>query len=321
MAFDLSVVIPVFNAGETIGELVKTIKSGFGGRVQVIAVDDGSLDASVSILRALRDENVELIELNTNQGAGVARNVGFERATGEYTLFFDADDEIHLTALELALAELDKTSADLAMLPYYYRRSDTVGRMEMNFHDNRIWREMMADAQIRTCSSPDVLPLLGFTNYPWNKVLKTSFYKRRGLKFGKTKLHNDILGHWYSLVFAKTITLINQEICTHVVAPGGANLTNDRSKSRLDLFDALDETYDLLQIDPTVRERVAYQYWSLVMRTANWGANRVTDDVRPSFNLRLREHVLRIDLKDFLQIRREKDPHLSAGLLKAARLR
>jgi glycosyltransferase involved in cell wall biosynthesis len=43
----------------------------------------------------LRRPEVIVERFETNRGAGVARNSGFERATGRYTLFFDADDELH----------------------------------------------------------------------------------------------------------------------------------------------------------------------------------------------------------------------------------
>ena len=75
----------------------------------------------------------------TNRGAGVARNHGFERATGRYTLFFDADDEIHPAALTAAIEALDDTAADVAMMPYRYRRGHSPQSEEMNSFDAAVW--------------------------------------------------------------------------------------------------------------------------------------------------------------------------------------
>jgi hypothetical protein len=43
---------------------------------------------------------------------------GFERATGRYTLFFDADDVLHPVTLTSVIEALDETGADVAMMPY-----------------------------------------------------------------------------------------------------------------------------------------------------------------------------------------------------------
>ena len=51
----------------------------------------------------------------------------------------------------------------------------------------------------------EVPQLLGFTNYPWNKVIRTDHYHRTGLRFGATQVHNDILGHWLTLVDADQV--------------------------------------------------------------------------------------------------------------------
>ena len=90
----------------------------------------------------------------------------------------------------------------------------------------------------------EVPQLLGFTNYPWNKIARTDHYRRTGLRYGATQVHNDVLGHWLTLVDAETILLIDQPLCTHIVGEGGRNLTNRESRARLSLIDALDETWE-----------------------------------------------------------------------------
>ena len=49
----------------------------------------------------------------------------------------------------------------------------------------------------------DVPRLLGFSNYPWNKVVRTDHYRHTGLRYGSTPVHNDILGHWLTLLDAR----------------------------------------------------------------------------------------------------------------------
>ncbi len=87
---------------------------------------------------------------------------------------------------------------------------------------------------IRVASLDEVPRLLGFSNYPWNKVVRTARYRRVGLTFGKTPVHNDILGHWQMLLGADSLVLVDDPLCTHVVTEDGKNLTNESSDDPAD---------------------------------------------------------------------------------------
>jgi glycosyltransferase involved in cell wall biosynthesis len=106
---DVSVVIPMHNASATVTGVVESFLAVEGSAVEVIVVDDASTDDSVERVNALGRPEVVVERFTSNRGAGVARNRGFERASGRYTLFFDADDEIHPVALASAIGALDDT--------------------------------------------------------------------------------------------------------------------------------------------------------------------------------------------------------------------
>ena len=313
---DLSVVIPMHNASATVVGVIETFLGIESAGIEVIVVDDASSDDSVARVRAIDDPRVVLVPLPHNHGAGVARNHGFARATGRYVLFFDADDQIHTDALAAALDALDASGASVAMLPYRYRRADSESE-EMNSYDIAVWTKY-ATSPRRLARLDEVPGLLGFTNYPWNKIARTEHYRRTGLRFGATQVHNDVLGHWLTLVDADTVLLIDQPLTTHVVGEGGRNLTNRESRARLSLIDALDETYTELEARPAKRRRYARQYWDLVTRVTGWASGRITPEVRNEFNLRVQDHMLRIDLGDFHRIRFRQDAGLASRLVRRA---
>jgi glycosyltransferase involved in cell wall biosynthesis len=314
---DLSVVIPVHNAAATIDGLLGVFTAIETPSVEVIAIDDGSRDDSPMILRTAAGRVTALFH-ERNRGAGVARNAGFERATGRYTLFFDADDEVHPEALANGIELLDESEADVAVMAYRYRRGGIGVHEEMNNFDVEVWADYLGSAPRRIDRLDRIPRLLGFTNYPWNKIIRTDHYRAVGLRFSDTPVHNDILGHWMTLLHAGEIALIDEVICTHVVAAGGANLTNRQSRDRMALFDALDETYDHLDANPHLRSRYAHHYWEMVMRVADWAAARATADVRDEFQVRLEEHLLRINLTDYARIRTRHNPALANRILRRA---
>jgi glycosyltransferase involved in cell wall biosynthesis len=314
---DVSVIIPMHNASTTISGLVESFLQVDAASVEVVVVDDASTDGSADLVLALDRPEVVVERLPTNRGAGIARNHGFARATGRYSLFFDADDEIHPVALTSAIGALDDTGCDVAVLPYRYRRGGSTQFEGMNSFDLGAWSRY-ATAPRRVARLHDVPRLLGFSNYPWNKLLATDHYRRTGLRFGSTPVHNDVLGHWLTLLDADSILLLDQPLCTHVVKAGGRNLTNRESRARLSLVDALEETYTELEARPEKRNRFSHHYWDFVLRVAGWAGSRLTPDVVDEFNVRLQRHLLRMDLSDFTRMRLRRDPALATRLVKRA---
>ena len=313
---DLSVIIPVHNASSTVVDVVESFLAISTATLEVIVVDDASTDSSVARVLEIEDPRLTLLRLETNHGAGIARNHGFARATGRYALFFDADDEIHPEALTSAIGALDDSGASVAVLSYRYRRPASASE-SMNSYDQAVWARYVTEPR-RLARLDEVPQLLGFTNYPWNKVVRTDHYRRSGLRFGSTQVHNDVLGHWLTLVDADQILLLDQPLCTHVVREGARNLTNRESRARLSLVDALDETYSELEARPARRRRYANHYWDLVVRLTAWAADRITPEVRDEFNLRVQEHLLRIDLGDFHRIRFTQDAGLASRIVRRA---
>jgi glycosyltransferase involved in cell wall biosynthesis len=314
---DLSVIIPTHNASATVTDVVTSFLDLDSLAVEVIVVDDASTDDTVERLAALGRPELRVERFETNRGAGLARNRGFETAGGQYVLFFDADDEIHPSALAAAVGGLDDSGADVVMMPYRYRRGHLPGSDGMNSFDVSAWTQY-ATAPRRLARLADVPRLLGFSNYPWNKVARTAHYRRTGLRFGSTPVHNDILGHWLTLLDADSILLLDQPLCTHVVTEGGRNLTNRESRARLALVDALEDTYSELEARPEKRNRFSHHYWDFVLRVASWATTRLTPGVIDEFNLRLQHHLLRMDLGDFTRMRTRRDPGLATRLIRRA---
>lgn len=94
----ITVVIPGFNAARFIGAAIESVLSQTLAVAQLIVVDDGSLDNTAAVVSQFGD-SVEYFRQD-NQGVCAARNAGLTRATGEQTLFLDADDRLTTHALE-----------------------------------------------------------------------------------------------------------------------------------------------------------------------------------------------------------------------------
>jgi len=103
---EYSVIIPLFNKREYI---LRAISSVFtqNHNVEIIVIDDGSTDDSISLVNSLKDDRIKIIS-QTNQGAASARNRGIEQAIFNYLAFLDADDEWlpgYLSAIDILIRD------------------------------------------------------------------------------------------------------------------------------------------------------------------------------------------------------------------------
>ena len=110
----VSVVVPFYNAGremvEALHRSLGTAVSKLSGGVELIYVDDGSLDDTLDALRAVqqRDERVVVIELAANFGQHAAFSAGFDRTHGRYIVTMDADLQCDPEEIPLLLAPLEQ---------------------------------------------------------------------------------------------------------------------------------------------------------------------------------------------------------------------
>ncbi|MEA5046221.1 MAG: glycosyltransferase [Petrimonas sp.] len=89
----VSVIIPVYNTEAYVEEAVRSIMNQTFRDLEIIIVDDGSTDNSLTVIKKLAIEDNRIAYYpQTNQGQSVARNVGIEKARGEYIYFMDSDD-------------------------------------------------------------------------------------------------------------------------------------------------------------------------------------------------------------------------------------
>ena len=91
----LSLLIPVYNEEDilasTIQEVSEYMKHTFGSDYEIICINDGSQDASASILASCREEGVFSVSYSENRGKGYAIRQGVAAATGDVILFTDCD--------------------------------------------------------------------------------------------------------------------------------------------------------------------------------------------------------------------------------------
>ena len=91
----ISIIIPVYNAEQYLEDCLLSISQQTFGNFEILAVNDGSTDRSLEILKKYQEKEPRLkVFSQENKGVSAARNLGVEYAKGEYIAFVDADDTI-----------------------------------------------------------------------------------------------------------------------------------------------------------------------------------------------------------------------------------
>ena len=111
--FTLSVIIPCYNEINTIEEIIKRVKGSSVKSKQIIIIDDCSTDGTADFLRNIKDESIQVIFNNNNQGKGSAISKGIEYATGKISIIQDADLEYDPNEFEKIIEPILLNKADV----------------------------------------------------------------------------------------------------------------------------------------------------------------------------------------------------------------
>lgn len=101
----VSVIVPVYNRAELVGATLESILAQTYRNIEIIAVNDGSTDSSLKVLKAYADKYPEKVKVIDQQNTGQvrARNNGIQHAQGEFIAFLDSDDTWAAEKLELQI--------------------------------------------------------------------------------------------------------------------------------------------------------------------------------------------------------------------------
>lgn len=99
----VSVIIPTYNARDTIIKCLESVHRQTYSNIETIVIDDGSSDDTFALLKEYMSKHKDM-QLNVfqirNSGPAYARNMGIKRASGEYIAFLDSDDKWETTKIE-----------------------------------------------------------------------------------------------------------------------------------------------------------------------------------------------------------------------------
>ena len=264
----VSVIIPMYNAQKYLRECLDCLMHQTLKSIEIICVNDGSTDATLSILEeyAKKDGRIRIIS-QKNQGAGIARNTGIENAGGEYYLFLDADDIYHEKLCEEAYYRAKYDMADIVLFEASRYNVQTGKKEEMNW----VLKEELLPEKIPFSIRNAGEKIYQITTAcPWSKMFRAEFVKEQGLEFQNTKNANDVFFVRTALAAAKRITVLKKCLITYRYNDGG-NLQSGKQKAPIEFYKAFKALKEEL-IKRKLYDRVERSFVNMVLKESlfNW---------------------------------------------------
>lgn len=203
----ISIVMPVFNSEIYLREAIESLRVQTFKDFELICVNDGSTDSSLEILNEFNKKYNNFIKIisTENQGAGAARNYGFQFVQGQTTIFLDSDDYFYPNFLQEMYKKYTETKADIVVCQYYISKLGKLIPEPKGINTNMLPNP--CKLIFNKYDIPDYI--FNFTNYAVrNKLYSTEFLKKYNIQFENVPSGNDVLFSLLSLFYAEKITTL-----------------------------------------------------------------------------------------------------------------
>ncbi len=223
--YDLSIIIPVYNSENCVGECIRSIlnqQTSF--RYEIIIINDGSKDNTQNEIEKFSSyKNITIIS-QKNKGISASRNKGLEISKGSYIMFVDSDDLLSDNAIEVLLKKAFENNIDIVQgnNNYVYKGKDKVLEKPLS----------KKTFKVNLKENPEfILKIKGF---PWGRVYSRKLWGNVEFPVGFD--YEDTVIQFIIFRKAKSYCYINQVVYEYTVGNESVSTKLQGSKKSLDTF-------------------------------------------------------------------------------------
>lgn len=213
----ISVIIPVHNRAHLIRRCLDSVCSQTEKEIEILLIDDHSTDEISEVAKEYKsDSRFAFYHVEEGRGVSAARNLGIEKARGEYVLFVDSDDYFEPDLVQTAKAVMEQEKADLVVCGFCMETDDK----------KRIKTSRNADkenAQIEIYGNKELLKDVektGFGNFAiWGRLFTRELIGECRFPLG-VAMSEDVIFMTHIYAKAKKVVYV-PKVCFHVVMHSG----------------------------------------------------------------------------------------------------
>lgn len=219
----ISVIVPVYNTEKYVGKCIESILNQSYQNFELIIVDDGSKDKSLSVcIEYSEDPRIKIIS-QKNQGVSMARNTGLDNANGDYVVFVDSDDEILPDMLSQMIKVSKKYNADLIMCGVI-THNGLCGRKKIHYETNKVFKDN-ALLEEYLINRKNITPTI------WAKMFRAKLFEN--VRFPVGLIYED--AYIMPLLFSSISRAVYVPECLYIQKVSGDSITRSAfSHKKLD---------------------------------------------------------------------------------------
>lgn len=274
-----SIIIPVYNGEKHIEKCLNSIENQTYSNYEVIVINDGSTDDTLSILK---NYDVEIID-KENEGQGIARNRGINKAKGDYILFVDADDFLDKKTLEKINEILENKKYDIITYGYI------IEEKPLNSFLLNIEGEIKEDFS----------KLLSKKYYfSVDTAYCKAFLKNNNIFFGEGYIYEDY-EFWLKVCINVKSAYVTRDKMYNIVKHKNSSTFQNRDSMKHfdDFFKAFDSCEKIIKDNPEYDYNYFYRY--ILNRFLSYYMNRIPKKHKKSFRRKFVNKMSNINLKTF----------------------
>lgn len=206
----VSIIIPVYNVEKYIKECLDSVVNQTLTDIEIVCINDCSPDNSLSIIKEYinNDFRIKLINLEQNQGQGIAKNIGIDSAQGEYIMFLDPDDWLEPDACEIAYKQISSNNNDVT---YFNLKFYNETNCEYTFDYLRL-KPFLSKLGKNSFSFEEInIPYMGFGEAVY-KIYKKDFLNRNNIRFSENRFGEDIPFYIKTIISTNNVSVIDKPL-------------------------------------------------------------------------------------------------------------
>lgn len=218
----LSIIIPCYNVEDSIQKCLDSLYAQTLplNELEIIAVDDTSTDHTYEILKENEKKHpdiLQIIHFDSNEGVSVSRNIGLQRAQGEYIGFVDGDDFVDIDMFERMIACANKYHADFVAckgsdITKHDANEIKVSKMQRGRQQEETYLSLVEEEVRR-----DFLIFSDCSTRSWDKIYRLSFLKQHEIAFPSGIIGEDIYFCYLVYAFATNCCMMQETFYYHVI--------------------------------------------------------------------------------------------------------
>lgn len=188
----VSIIIPVYNGEKHIEDCIKKILKQTYNNIEIIVINDGSTDNTKSIIEqySITDSRIQVIN-KKNTGVSDSRNIGIDKAKGDYILFLDSDDELENNTIQCLINSIEKNTNCIDMILFGFKVQGTCNR----YNDTLILKYIKSNPDIKNELLHRMIAIKdNIYGYIWRALYSKSMLEREKIRFPKgIKISEDYM--------------------------------------------------------------------------------------------------------------------------------